>query len=51
MPGVKAQESPEKTLKVLEFFYDDKNAAEMYEEGLHIPIRSEALLWQLRNQT
>ena len=43
MPGVKAQESPEKTLKVLEFFYDDKNAAEMYEEGLHIPIRSEAI--------
>ncbi len=43
MPGVKALDSPEKTLKVLEFFYDDKNAAEMYEEGLHIPIRSEAI--------
>ena len=29
-------------LKVLEFFYSDKNAAEMYENGLYIPVRSQA---------
>lgn len=41
--GTKAMEHPEKVLKVLEFFYDDQNAAEMYEEGLYIPVRSEAI--------
>ncbi len=41
--GTKAMEHPEKVLKVLEFFYDDKNAAQMYEEGLYIPVRSEAI--------
>ncbi len=41
--GKKAMEHPEKVLKVLEFFYDDKNAAQMYEEGLYIPVRSEAI--------
>ncbi len=41
--GTKAMEHPEKVLKVLEFFYDDKNAAEMYEQGLYIPVRSEAV--------
>lgn len=44
--GKKAVTSPEhasKVLKVLEFFYDDKNAAEMYENGLYIPVRAEAI--------
>jgi len=41
--GVNARKHPEKVLKVLEFFYDDANAAEMYEAGLYIPIRSEAV--------
>lgn len=41
--GTKAKEHPEKALKVLEFFYDDANAAQMYEEGLYIPVRSEAV--------
>ncbi len=41
--GKKAAEHPEKVLKVLEFFYDDQNAAQMYEEGLYIPVRSEAI--------
>lgn len=43
MVGKKAEEHPEKVLKVLEFFYDDENAAQMYEEGLYIPVRSEAI--------
>jgi multiple sugar transport system substrate-binding protein len=41
--GKKALEHPEKVLKVLEFFYSDENAARMYEEGLYIPVRSEAI--------
>ena len=41
--GTKAMEHPEKVLKVLEFFYDDKNASEMYENGLYIPVRTEAV--------
>ena len=41
--GQKAMEHPEKVLKVLEFFYDDANAAEMYEAGLYIPVRAEAV--------
>lgn len=41
--GKKALEHPEKVLKVLEFFYSDVNAAQMYEEGLYIPVRSEAV--------
>ena len=43
MAGKRAEEHPEKVLKVLEFFYADENAAQMYEEGLYIPIRSEAI--------
>ena len=30
-------------MKVLEFFYDDANMAEMYENGLYIPVRNEAI--------
>lgn len=41
--GKKALEHPEKALAVLEFFYSDENAAQMYEEGLYIPVRSEAI--------
>ena len=41
--GTIALEHTEKVLKVLEFFYDDKNMAEMYENGLYIPVRSEAV--------
>lgn len=41
--GPKAKEHPEKALKVLEFFYADENAAEMYEAGLYIPVRSETI--------
>lgn len=41
--GKKALEHPEKALAVLEFFYSDENAAEMYEDGLYIPVRSEAI--------
>ena len=41
--GEKALEHSEKVLKVLEFFYDDENAAQMYEEGLYIPVRTEAI--------
>ena len=41
--GTKALENPEKVLKVLEFFYDDANAAEMYENGIYIPVRPEAV--------
>ena len=41
--GKKALEHPEKALAVLEFFYSDENAAAMYEAGLYIPVRSEAI--------
>lgn len=41
--GKKALDHPEKVLKVLEFFYSDENAAEMYENGLYIPVRKEAV--------
>jgi multiple sugar transport system substrate-binding protein len=41
--GEKAREHPEKVLKVLEFFYDDANTAEMYENGLYVPVRPEAV--------
>lgn len=47
--GPKAMEHPEKVLKVLEFFYDDQNMAEMYENGLYIPVRNEAV--QLASKT
>ena len=49
--GTKALEHPEKVLKVFEFFYDDKNSAQMYEEGLHIPVRSEAVALATKEPT
>lgn len=39
----KALEHPEKAMKVYEFFYSDECAAEMYEQGLYVPIRNEAI--------
>jgi multiple sugar transport system substrate-binding protein len=41
--AVSSSEHAAKVLKVLEFFYDDANAAEMYENGLYIPVRAEAI--------
>ncbi|MCR5278895.1 MAG: extracellular solute-binding protein [Lachnospiraceae bacterium] len=44
--GTAALESEDKAAKVekvLEFFYDDKNAGEMYENGIYIPVRPEAV--------
>ena len=41
--GPKALEHPEKAMKVYEFFYSDECAAEMYEQGLYVPIRNEAI--------
>ncbi|GHT68110.1 ABC transporter substrate-binding protein [Spirochaetia bacterium] len=38
-----AKKNPEKTMEVLNFFYSDENMAEMYEAGLYIPFRSEAV--------
>ena len=49
--GKKAEEHPEKVLKVLEFFYADENAAQMYEEGLYIPVRSEAIAMATKEPT
>jgi len=49
--GKKALDHPEKVLKVLEFFYDDANAAEMYEEGLYIPVRTEAIALATKEPT
>lgn len=41
--GEKAKEHPEAVLKVLEYYYSDENAAEMYENGVFIPVRKEAI--------
>lgn len=44
--GEKAMESPEKAAKVekvLELFYSDESAAEMYANGIYIPVRPEAI--------
>jgi multiple sugar transport system substrate-binding protein len=38
-----AKKNLQETMEVLKFFYDDQNAAEMYEQGFYIPYRSEAL--------
>jgi multiple sugar transport system substrate-binding protein len=38
-----ALKNPEKTMEVFKFFYSDENMAEMYEEGLYIPYRSQAV--------
>jgi len=44
--GAAALESPERAAKVAEvfrFFYSDENMAEMFEHGLYIPFRSQAI--------
>ena len=41
--GKKALEHPEKALAVFEYFYSDECAAAMYEQGLYVPIRQEAI--------
>lgn len=41
--GKKALEHPEKALAVYEYFYSDECAAAMYEQGLYVPIRQEAI--------
>jgi multiple sugar transport system substrate-binding protein len=41
--GAAAKKHPQKTLEVLKFFYSDECMAEMYEDGLYIPFRQEAI--------
>ncbi len=41
--GKKAMEHPEKAMIVYEYFYSDECAAAMYEQGLYVPIRQEAI--------
>ncbi|GHT71208.1 sugar ABC transporter substrate-binding protein [Spirochaetia bacterium] len=41
--GSSAKKHLEKAFEVFKFFYSDENAAEMYEEGLYIPFRQEAI--------
>ncbi|MDR1636478.1 MAG: extracellular solute-binding protein [Treponema sp.] len=38
-----ARKNPEKSMEVFKFFYSDENMAEMYEEGIYIPYRSQAV--------
>jgi multiple sugar transport system substrate-binding protein len=38
-----ARKNPAKAMEVFKFFYSDENLAEMYEEGLYIPYRSQAV--------
>lgn len=52
--GRKALESEEraaKVEKVIEFFYDDANTARMYEEGVYIPVRPEAIAMATKEPT
>jgi multiple sugar transport system substrate-binding protein len=41
--GTAAAKMPEKCMEVFQYFYSDENLAEMYEHGLYIPFRQEAL--------
>ncbi len=41
--GKKALEHPEKAMIVYDYFYSDACAAQMYEQGLYVPIRQEAI--------
>lgn len=49
--GPNAMKHPEKVMKVVEFLYDDKNLAEMYEEGVYIPLREEAIALATKEPT
>jgi multiple sugar transport system substrate-binding protein len=41
--GVAAKKNPEKAMEVFRFFYSDENLAELYEAGLYVPFRQEAV--------
>lgn len=41
--GIAAKKHPEKAMEVWKFFYSDENLAEMYEAGLYVPFRQEAV--------
>lgn len=41
--GEASRDLPEKALEVFKFFYSDECMAEMYENGLYIPFRQEAM--------
>ncbi len=41
--GKKVLEHPEKAMIVYEYFYSDECASQMYEQGLYVPIRQEAI--------
>ena len=41
--GVAAKKNPEKAMEVYKFFYSDENLGELYEKGLYVPFRQEAL--------
>jgi multiple sugar transport system substrate-binding protein len=41
--GVAAKKNPEKAMEVFQFFYSDENLAELYEAGLYVPFRQEAV--------
>jgi len=49
--GEKAKELPDKAMKVFEFFYSDECAAQMYEQGLYVPIRNEAIAMATKQPT
>ncbi|NLB90803.1 MAG: extracellular solute-binding protein, partial [Clostridiales bacterium] len=41
--GERVLQHPEKAMVVYNYFYSDECAAEMYEQGLYVPIRQEAI--------
>jgi multiple sugar transport system substrate-binding protein len=41
--GVAGKKEPEKVMEVFKFFYSDENLAELYEAGLYVPFRQEAV--------
>jgi multiple sugar transport system substrate-binding protein len=41
--GEAAKKNPEKAMEVFQFFYSDENLAELYEAGLYVPFRQEAI--------
>jgi multiple sugar transport system substrate-binding protein len=41
--GVAGKKEPEKVMEVYKFFYSDENLAELYEAGLYVPFRQQAV--------
>jgi multiple sugar transport system substrate-binding protein len=41
--GVAVKKNPEKAMEVFQFLYSDENLAELYEAGLYVPFRQEAI--------